>query len=316
MPTVMQVIQRLLPRGTMLPETGANDSSPDWTDPPLWPPDLFAVAATLVSMSGCYAHADSTRLPEVFSSDYPLAVAKIGQRWASAKPEEGLPQEVALLWRELLDAGEEDVCARILAALPKWCFGVLGLMAIADEASAGIGFDSQEPFPRFFITSQWKPLVDEGFVSPGSTGYEARRRLTATTCRLVPADECCVQPKARTPQVGCTLRSLSHHLALLPPMGEVTTRWLAGGTRWIRTSCGGRTSTSPTGRSSSTASAPARAWRCWSARISQGSIQFSPSYEPSGRTWSSRSSWMAPRSSGAGLDGTPPFSRRIRARRC
>ena len=222
MPTVMRVIERLLPRGTMGPEMGMEieDSSADWTLPPLWPPDVFAVAATLVSMSGCYAHADSSRLP----GDY----RAIGQRWRSAEPEEGLPHEVAALWTRLLDAKEEDVCARTPAALPEWCVVALELMAIADEASAGIGFDSQGPFSRFFSTSQWKPLVDEGFMPGGTTEHEARRRLTATTCRLVPADECCVQPKARTPQVGCTLRSLSHHLALLPPMGEVTTRWLAG----------------------------------------------------------------------------------------
>ena len=48
----------------------------------------------------------------------------------------------------------------------------------------------------------------------------------------VPAVEACVQPKSRTAQVGCTLRSLSHHLALLPPKGEVRTHW------WSRSSKG------------------------------------------------------------------------------
>lgn len=45
---------------------------------------------------------------------------------------------------------------------------------------------------------------------------------------MIPPTELCVQPKARTPQVGCTLRSLSHHLALLPSLGEVKTSWLFG----------------------------------------------------------------------------------------
>ncbi len=35
-----------------------------------------------------------------------------------------------------------------------------------------------------------------------------------------------VQPKALTPPVGCTLRSFTHHLALLPSAGEVKTHWL------------------------------------------------------------------------------------------
>src|SRR5262249_32739308 len=53
--------------------------------------------------------------------------------------------------------------------------------------------------------------------------------LPHSLCMQVPPGEACVQPKSRTPQVGCTLRSLSHHLALLPPMGgEVATSWLIG----------------------------------------------------------------------------------------
>lgn len=34
-----------------------------------------------------------------------------------------------------------------------------------------------------------------------------------------------VLPKARTAQIGCTIRSLSHNLALLPPRGRVRARW-------------------------------------------------------------------------------------------
>ena len=45
---------------------------------------------------------------------------------------------------------------------------------------------------------------------------------------MVPAEEACVQPKTRTAQVGCTLRSFSHHLALLPAVGHVATTWLLG----------------------------------------------------------------------------------------
>lgn len=36
----------------------------------------------------------------------------------------------------------------------------------------------------------------------------------------------CVLPKARTAAVGCTLRSLSHHLALLPPRGIASAKWV------------------------------------------------------------------------------------------
>lgn len=42
----------------------------------------------------------------------------------------------------------------------------------------------------------------------------------------VAADLHCVLPKSRTPNVGATLRSLSHHLALLPPEGIAAARWI------------------------------------------------------------------------------------------
>ena len=52
MPSVLEVLQRLLPKGTD-PRARSRRS---WALPPTWPPDVFAVAGTLVSLSGCYAH--------------------------------------------------------------------------------------------------------------------------------------------------------------------------------------------------------------------------------------------------------------------
>jgi hypothetical protein len=49
--------------------------------------------------------------------------------------------------------------------------------------------------------------------------------LPNSLCTEVPPQQACVQPKTRTPQIGCTIRSLSHNLALLPPIGEVRTHW-------------------------------------------------------------------------------------------
>ena len=49
--------------------------------------------------------------------------------------------------------------------------------------------------------------------------------MRGSTESRLPSSAACVQPKTRTPQVGSTLRSLSHNLALLPPVGEVVTNW-------------------------------------------------------------------------------------------
>jgi hypothetical protein len=49
--------------------------------------------------------------------------------------------------------------------------------------------------------------------------------LPYSICYAVPSYIACVQPKANTPQVGYSLRSFSHNLALLPRVGEVSTYW-------------------------------------------------------------------------------------------
>jgi hypothetical protein len=132
-----------------------------------------------------------------------------------------LTKRLTKLWGELLRAGHAAAACRMDADLPAWCLAAMELMAIADEAAAGIGFDNSSGLAQTARGWHW-----DGPLGASSASPEERRRRTATLCVLVPPEECCVQPKARTPQVGCNLRSLSLHLALLPPIGHVTTRHL------------------------------------------------------------------------------------------
>jgi hypothetical protein len=225
MPTVSEVIRRVLPQGTN-PAPEGEPVLVDWSVPPLWPPDLFALAATLVRLSGAYAHASvtgSTAKSAGPSATYPDRVEGVGDAWRTLEPAK-LPQvmeHLQRLWDVLVAAGWRQVSEYLRPDSHAWCSAALELMAIADVASAGIGFDvevspifSQEVAGRHF-----------GPVARAVASLEAQR-TTATLCKLVPPEECCVQPKSRTPQVGCTLRSLSHHLALLPPLCEVTTSYL------------------------------------------------------------------------------------------
>lgn len=45
-------------------------------------------------------------------------------------------------------------------------------------------------------------------------------------CERVPPNKATVLPKSLTPSVGCTVRSMSHHLALLPPSSVIETEWV------------------------------------------------------------------------------------------
>ncbi len=220
MPRVIDVIHRLFPNGT-LPQQGQQ-----WDRAPIWPPDVFAIAATLVSTSGCYSRRRYTAQwsPScLFDSRYLKEIQKAGESWGEGK----LPNKVGRLWQSLIKAGSED----ILDPKASWCDSAMKLMCIADEASAGIGFVSSNEnsyFADYLFDQHLRHVLKRGRKPVNLRPYHDLPKLPATLCWMVPPSEVCVQPKARTPQVGCTLRSLSHHLALLPPTGEITTSWMFG----------------------------------------------------------------------------------------
>jgi hypothetical protein len=119
------------------------------------------------------------------------------------------------LWNDLLSSGTADI-ADCRPAAQRWHDAALKLMAIADEACRGVGFVDCYPFANYVFSESLARLNGRRTVMP---------HLPHSVCRWVPRGELCVQPKATTPDVGCTLRSLSHHLALLPGVGEVRTTW-------------------------------------------------------------------------------------------
>jgi len=200
MPTIEKVIQRLLPRGS--------DGARNWERCPMWPPDLFALSATLVKLSACYT-SDPTSL---FKGKYVSEVKTLGDQW---RRKGELPPRVQHVWDMLYRNRSRDLSEMETG----WCSLALKLMTIADEASKGMGF--LEPPGKL-------PLSD--FVYWATTLLWNKKQilpyLPSSLCMMVPEEEVCVQPKTLTPQVGCTLQSLSHNLALLPSVKEITTNWL------------------------------------------------------------------------------------------
>ncbi len=77
----------------------------------------------------------------------------------------------------------------------------------------------------FVGAQEERPFADILFEQHDLPDKDRLLELPSSICYEVPRQEVCVQPKTRTPQVGCTLRSLSHNLALLPPVGDVQTVW-------------------------------------------------------------------------------------------
>jgi hypothetical protein len=214
-----------------------------WRNPPSDPIDLFAIAAYLMSRSGAYHHVQPETLNETTGHPRRLVVTirertlwcSIGASWADAVEdfEEGgktlirlgCPVEIRDFWSELVDAFDEPLFQNLGAhdAPPRWWRVALALMAIADEAARDVGFLAEESLqghpPQLLMTAVEFRLRD----AMTNTAHESRGAYTISAAA---PDIACILPKSRTPALGCTLRSLSHNLALLPPRGLARGCWL------------------------------------------------------------------------------------------
>lgn len=226
MATLLQVFRSLFPDA---PRRSVFEAAPRL------PTDVFAFAGHLVERSGAYHHV-SPEVPDEADADYRRIVVDdamraraiaVGAAWRNAPIGPGLrlpspPEGVEALWRSLEPYQDDPVFDPLDddAEAPTWWRICLELVMIADEAARDIGFETSNPFFDFFMAEYTREDL--------SSGRSFRRIQRAPfSLSLAAEDLLCVQAKARTPSVGCTLRSLTHHLALLPPRGQVRARWVA-----------------------------------------------------------------------------------------
>jgi len=194
---------------------------------PPWPPDVFALAASVLRRSGAYVrvldlHPQSDI--DLLGKEWPAQVRKLAERWRKSLNE-------SLSKRDSSDLEEErrlplvKVPARLntawgllrgSAAVPvaeilyddKLCRALLLLCLVADETSAGIGIEVHDQ-DLFLEYAAWEVLPENGL---------------ASLCLEIDPERVKVLPKQHTSQRGITVRSLSHHLALCPAT-EVEVSW-------------------------------------------------------------------------------------------
>jgi hypothetical protein len=178
---------------------------------PTWPPDAFGVAISILQRSGGYTVILDGWPPSRGRETHAWVgeIQDIGRRWrvAATKNPPMVPEEVLTWWAVVATARDQEVAH--LRRDPNVCHALLQIVSAADEASTGVG-----------VPAQLEAATDE---------FEFQAMLTlhsrkSTLCRTVPASRLVVLPKLHTPQVGLTVRSLSHHLALCPP-SEIEARW-------------------------------------------------------------------------------------------
>ncbi|WP_126717956.1 hypothetical protein [Sphingomonas ginkgonis] len=197
-----------------------------WRNPPCSAVDLFALAGSLLMRSGAYHHV-SPEVPPLTPRSLTVAAAdrdtwvRAGAEWRGTGEEELPPPPEALLaaWRILQRHLDEPLFVPIGpdTKYPSWWRAALSLFCIADEAAMDIGFEVAG-----------KKSAQAVYVEFPIRRAIARERMAprgAITFSRADADQICILPKSRTPKVGCTIRSLSHHLALLPGRGMARAYW-------------------------------------------------------------------------------------------
>ncbi|WP_372425635.1 hypothetical protein [Salinarimonas chemoclinalis] len=224
------------------------EAAEPYVTPPAYPPDIFAAAAYLIELSGAYHHirtrprARASVREVVFSAEdiqrcRETAEAIRGftprEHWSADDPTKFAAWSSSTAVGRLYDLWETVFATHGTAAVftpspshgmpPAWWHPTIQLLVIADEAFCDVGYEMPGGEPK-----SWPDLCF-GIQAADATGYDNDgKRLWRKPLKSLSAaspDLVAVLPKARTAAVGCTLRSLSSNLALLPGRGIARGNW-------------------------------------------------------------------------------------------
>lgn len=235
---IIEVIHQLLPAGTdaayLVEEVtkealtrpgGPRACVPSYSLCPIWPPDLFAVVGTIIDRSGCYTEASPDRDDLPGHQLYLATITGLAKAWGLSMLD--VPPDVQQLWSTLVSEYGTLPLIQITAS-PVAVRLLLQLFAIADEACAGVGWDSKirtrdREFVRYVRFNALDPTLLQNI--------KPLPYWPNSLCGMVSPDHVVVLPKSITTNKGCTIRSLSHHLALLPCRTMLEPEWLLSSRR-------------------------------------------------------------------------------------
>lgn len=262
--TVLDELRNVMPRGTA-DQVSVDGAPPKvtWDLAPAAPTDLFGAVAHLLRVSGAmgwFEPSPARRAPEariVLSQAERDELKVIADRWrqdgeesAGQDGQEQGGREIQDLWTKLVkDHGQDCLRPRQLdkgyQGSLEWCRIAFKLLLIADQAAEGVGRPVTESaagsgsnFMRDLVALKHrieKPKTENSADRPdaddthalhiaGST-MKRRRRHPPSIATRIDTDVACILPKSRVAQVGCTMRSLTANLALLPPRASVRCQW-------------------------------------------------------------------------------------------
>jgi hypothetical protein len=184
---------------------------------PVWPPDAFAVSAAFLRRTGAYVGLVNGLYSEGDSRVVvPEEAERIGEAWRMAlnvaladgesagRLRDACPQEIQRWWNELRRCA---ILSLFSAADDGLLVTAMCNMAItADTACGGIGVE----------------ISDDPFLAQAQAQLESND--WRSFCLHVVANKVAVLAKQHTAQRGCTIRSLTHNLALYTPT-EINAFW-------------------------------------------------------------------------------------------
>lgn len=232
---IREIINQAFPQGTMpISDIG---KQPSILSAPIWPPDAYGIAAMLLERSGVYQFLSPGRI-ERWSEPWFILRDRDVQEWHDIATEWrstfAVPSGLQCLWDDLLDNSDASISKfpGLGTSLSKWVRCAYALMFVADEASKDIGYVSLDSDPK---SLSWVNLLDAKLESEWISRNKNEPKSSSehillsnhryTIAQMLSQDMLAVQPKARTPQVGATLRTMSQHLALLPPPARIGATW-------------------------------------------------------------------------------------------
>lgn len=198
------------------------------TECPSWPPDAFAIAATILESTGSYERVVCKKWPpdETNIETWCKKIRKLGLAWWDTGK---LPNEVKIWWKEIANA--QDL---LLSEIPNHAdnhdsliCALLQICAVADESCSGIGLPGTTDLSNKESEDSEDDDALKNTENPtGNLSPEQRHRageffsiankqlLKHNLCRNIDPSVAKVIPKVQTPQVGFNLRSLTHNIAL------------------------------------------------------------------------------------------------------
>ena len=246
-PTIESTLTKLFPNGT----TPGNDDF-SISRAPLFPTDTFGAAAYLLENSGLYQYivadlsvakenpAICTYSSNIYAPDRELIdeCIALGQRWRHNPKEYMKIQE---FWDELLKYKDEPlILSNNTKHRPNWLSWAYRLMVVSDEACADIGYYFErnsiaEPATApYWVDSYFRAFHDRILrrfeiksrkKKGGFFTHIGEHGATPSLAMAIDPFIARILPKGRTPVLGCTMRTLSHNLALLPPFGKGNVHW-------------------------------------------------------------------------------------------